>query len=188
VRFTSPVKLYLACAAVFFLCAPLAGFTLEQILASDTAGTLSQVVESEIRRTGLDRRLFAERFDLRFQTVYTALLVVSMLGGSAMLAFLFRRQRRPFGAHVVFELPYVSFLYLITIVLGVILRFAPPLPLLSLGATLAVLAPYMFVAQRRVYRESRTRIFLKTAAMILFALVFDNFVNFLALVLTLRLV
>jgi hypothetical protein len=188
VSFTSPVKLYLACAALFFLCAPLAGFTLEQILASDNAGTLTRFVGSEIARTGLDRRVFTERFDIRFQTVYTLLLFLSVLGGSAMLSLLFRRQRRPFGAHVVFELHYVSFLYLTTIMLGAVLQFFPPSTFLSLGATFAVLAPYLFLALRRVYRESRARTFLKTAGMLLFALLFDNLINFLALVATLRLV
>jgi hypothetical protein len=36
--FTSPVKLYLVCAAIFLLLAPLAGFTLEQMLAGDSSG------------------------------------------------------------------------------------------------------------------------------------------------------
>ena len=33
--FTSPAKLYVVGAAIFFLCAPLAGFTLQQMLASE---------------------------------------------------------------------------------------------------------------------------------------------------------
>jgi hypothetical protein len=186
--FTSPLKLYLACAAIFFLLAPVAGFTLEQMLAQDSSGQLAGFVGARMAAKGIDRALFAERFDLRFQTVYTVSLFVSMLGGAALLALLFRRQRRPFGAHVVFELHYVSFLYLITIVLGAVLKWLPANPYAGPVAALAVLGPYLFVALRRVYREPAPRILWKTAAMMLFGVIFDSTVNFLALIVTLRLV
>ncbi len=186
--FTSPLKLYLACATIFFLCAPVAGFTLEEMLAADPSGAVAQWVEAERSAKGLDLGVFAERFDLRFQTVYTLLLFASVLGAAAMLALLFKRQRRPFGAHVVFELHYVAFLYLLSILLGIVLRWVPPVPALSLLATVAVIAPYLFIALRRVYRESSGRTLLKTVAMLVFALLFDNFVNFIALVATLKLV
>lgn len=188
VRYTSPVKLYLACAAIFFLLAPFAGFALEDMLASDPSGTIARWVAEEVARKGLHRDLFVERFDLRFQTVYTVSLFLSVIGGAAMLAFLFRRQRRPFGAHIVFELHYVSFLYLATLIVGFLLERLPSMPLASLLATLAVLAPYLYLALRRVYREPVGRTLLKALAMIAFALLLDGAVNFLALVATLALV
>ncbi len=187
-RYTTPLRLYLACAAIFFLCAPFAGFTLEDLLKADTSGLLARMVNAEVARTGLTPTHFAERFDLRFQTVYTLLLFVTMLGGAGMLALLFRRQCRPFGAHVVFELQSVSFLYLATIALGLALRLAPPHPLASLVATYAVIGPYLFVALRRVYREPAARILWKTGVLLLFALLFDNLMNFVGLIVTLKLV
>ena len=111
-----------------------------------------------------------------------------MLAGAAMLALLFRRQRRPFGTHVVFELHYMSFLYLIFIALGLALRPFPPNPLLSILSVLAVLGPYMFMALRRVYGDGAGRTLWKTVVMILFALVFDNLMNFVALMLMLKLI
>jgi hypothetical protein len=187
-RYTAPVKLYLACAAIFFLCAPIAGFTLEQLLAADSGGALERLVTGEMTRQGLERAHFAERFDLRFQTVYTFLLFASMLGNAAMLALLFRRQKRPLGAHVIFELHYVSFLMLLSIVLGFVLRGLTHAPLASVVATLAVLSPYLFMALRRVYREPRGPTLWKTAALLVFALLFDNLMNFVSLVVTLKLV
>ena len=186
--YTSPLRLNLACAAIFFLCAPFAGFRLEDLLAADNGDLLTKLVNEEAARTGLTAGHFAERFDLRFQTVYTLLIFVTMVGGAAMLALLFRRQRRPFGAHVVFELHYISFLYLIMVALGLALRPFPTHPLVNMLSTFGVLGPYLFLALRRVYREPRGRILWKTVAMMLFAVLFDNIMNFIALMVTLKLV
>jgi hypothetical protein len=185
---TAPLKLYLACAAIFFLCAPFVGCTLEDLLADDTGGALKSLVTAEVARTGLTPDHFAERFNLRFQTVYTLLLFVAMLGSAMMLALLFRRQQRPFGTHVVFELHYVSFLYLSFIAIGLAHRPFPPNPLLSILLAFAVLGPYMFMALRRVYGEPAWRTLWKTGVMLLFAGVFDNLMNFVALMVIFKLI
>ena len=186
--YTSPIKLYLACAAIFFLLAPWAGFTLGDIVAGDPAGDLASIVNSDMAARQMDRERYYERFDLRFQTAYTLSLAVSMLTGAGMLALLFRRQRRPFGAHVVFELHYISFLYVVTIVMGSLLTLLPPHPLGGMIAVLVVLGPYLYLALRRVYGEPHRRIAWKAAVMILFALVIDSLVSFLAVLVTMRLV
>lgn len=187
-RYTAPLKLYFACAAIFFLLAPVSGFTLDRLLQADRGGTLTTLVERTQTAKGLTPERFEDRFDLRFQTVYTVSLFVSVVGGALMLALLFRRQRRPFGAHVVFELHYVSFLYLATIILGFVLRFAPPNPALNLTLTMAALAPFLAFALKRVYAEPWRATLLKTAAMLLFGFVLDNIVNLGALLVTLALV
>jgi hypothetical protein len=79
--YTSPIKLYLAAAAIFFLLAPFAGFTLAQLLENDTAGATRQALGPMLPSEPAERALFFERFDLRFQTVYTASLSVSVIGG-----------------------------------------------------------------------------------------------------------
>lgn len=186
--YTAPVKLYLASAAIFFLLAPYAGFTLATMLENDPGGDLAALLGPLIPADPAARALFFERFDLRFQTVYTVSLVVSVMGGAAMLALLFRRQRRPFGAHVVFELHYISFLYVATIATGWAVRLLPPHPLTGPLSALAVLAPYLYFALRRVYAEPPRRLVWKAGAMILFAILLDSLVSFLAVLLTLRLV
>lgn len=63
----------------------------------------------------------------------------------------------------------------------------PPHPAAGALVVLAILGPYLYIALRRVYQPSR-RLALKAAAMILFALVLDSIVSFLAVLLTIRLV
>lgn len=186
--YTSPIKLYLACAAIFFLLAPYAGFSLDQILSQPSSRDLATVVNRELAGRNIDRALFFERFDLRFQTVYTIILFASAMASAGMLALLFRRQRRPFGAHVVYGLHYVSFLYLITIVLGWVLRLLPPWPAGGLVLTLVFLSTYQFFALRRVYGEPVRQLWWKVAVMIVFALVFDSIISFLALFITMKLI
>lgn len=186
--YTSPLKLYLAAAAIFFLLAPFAGFTLEQMLENDAAGTTRQALGPMLPSEPAARELFFERFDLRFQTVYTASLIVSVIGGAAMLALLFRRQRRPFGAHVVFELHYISFLYLATAATSWLIARLSPHPLAAPVLALAVLAPYLYLALKRVYAEPARRLVWKAITMILFAILLDSIVSFLAVLVTIRMV
>lgn len=188
-RYTAPLKLYLAAAAVFFLCAPFAGFTLADMMAGDTTGSVEQMVTSALAAKDMERAVFVERFDVRFQTVYTAGLFVSMFAGALVLALLFRGQRRPFGAHVVFELHYVAFLYLFTIAFGVVMDLLGILgTVTALIVSMALILPYLFLAVGRVYGESSGRTAWKVAVLFLFAFVFDNLVNVMTVVVTLKLV
>lgn len=188
VLYTSPIKLYLASAAIFFLLAPFSGISVEGITRQDPTGTAARMIAEQAAASGLSERHFIERFELRLQTVYTASLALSVLAGAVMLSLLFRSQRRAFGAHVVFELHYVSFLYFATIALGFALRFRARWEYAGAVLMFAVLAPYLFAALRRVYRERPRTILWKTAAMMLFAIIADSIVNLLALLVTLQLV
>ena len=187
--YTAPMKLYLAAAAIFFLCAPLAGFTLADMVATDTTGSFEKLVSAAMASKQMDPEVFVERFDVRLQSVYTAGLFVSVFATALLLGLLFRGQRRPYGAHVVFELHYVAFLYIFTIVLGIV---GKPLGItgtpLAMFLGFAVILPYLFLALRRVYAESNASIAWKTAAVFVFALVFDSLVNLMTLVVTLKLV
>ena len=87
--------------------------------------------------------LFAERFDFRLQTVYTFGLSISLVAVALLLSMLFRRRRRPFGAHVVFALHYVAFLYSAGLLVGVARRiFAMP-PLLNVAFAYVIIGPYL---------------------------------------------
>ena len=104
------------------------------MLANDPSGDLTRLIGPRIPSAAAGRALFFERFDLRFQTVYTASLIVSVLGGACMLG------------------------------------------------------PYLFLALRRVYGEPARRLAWKAGSMILFAIVLDSIVSFLAVLVTIRLV
>src|SRR5262245_34174834 len=56
--YLSPLKLYLVCAAIFFLSAPVAGFKLESMLAADTSGTLGTLVSARVLERRLDPAVF----------------------------------------------------------------------------------------------------------------------------------
>lgn len=188
-RYLSPLKLYFLAAAIFFLAAPFVGFSLEDLTANDPAGTLTAMVESRRTERGLEAGLFAERFDLRVQTVYTLSLSVSVIVAALILRGMFRTGTRFLGPHVVFALHYVSFLYLAAIALGGLLKWAEwHSAAASLVSTYAVLVPYMLAALRRVYRESWPRTALKGLGLLLAGFFVDNLVNLCALFLTLWLI
>jgi Protein of unknown function (DUF3667) len=161
--YLSPIKVYFACAAIFFLAAPLAGFTLPSLIADDTSGELLRLVAARAAARGLDAAVFSQRFDLRLPSIYTLALGSGVLA-IALLLWLFRR-RIPFGAHVVFALHYFAFLYLLTAAAGASRRLGVP-DEAAAGAAIALLAPYAVIALRRAYPQSLPRILLKSALMI----------------------
>ena len=151
-RYLSPLKAYLVCAAIYFLSAPLAGFTLASMLEGDRSGVLRALVSARAAARQLDPSYFQARFDMRVQSVYTVTLGIAALVFAAMLQVLFRTPRRPYGAHLIFALHYVSFMYLATIAAGLSRRAGVSIDLAALGGYL-VIVPYLILALRRVYAE-----------------------------------
>jgi hypothetical protein len=185
--YLAPMKVYLLCGAIFFFAAPYTLFTLDGVVAADTTGLLRNSVESARQSSGLSPRHFAERFDWRFQSVYTVSLALSVAALALMTALLFRANRQPAAMHLVFALHYVAFLYLLGIVIGV--GATGPLPqALSLPLLYAILAPYMFFALRRVFRGGTTSTIVKTITVLGASLIVDSLVNLMAFMLTLRVI
>lgn len=82
-----------------------------------------------------------------------------------------------------------SFLYLAAIGLGAITEaFQVRSPVMSLAMTYAVLAPYLFIALRRVYRDTVVRTVLKMLVIFAVTFVVDSLTNVGALILTVWLV
>lgn len=185
-RFLSPLKLYFVAAAVFFFAAPYSGFSMQVMLRQDTTGELKQVVDRRIQDRAISPELFAERFDLRLQTVYTLALGVSVIASALLLQLLFRHQ--PLGAHLVFALYYVAFIYLAALVVGGANYVLGTSALWTTASSYAVIGPYLFVALRRVYGGSAAATIAKVTVFCLGTLIVDLAVNFAALALTLWLV
>ena len=185
--YLAPLKVYLLCAALFFLLAPYAGFTLEA-LAKGSLAPLEPLVRARSEAAHVDPSVFAERFDIRFQTVYTAALSISVLSVAAVMGVLHRRQRLPFGAHVVFGLHYVAFIYVLSAVSGLTAMQTGAGQALHIAAVVLVLGPYLALAMRRVYGDSPVSAVLKAAAMLVVGTVVDGIVGFAAIFLTLRIV
>jgi hypothetical protein len=138
--YLTPFKVYVVCAAMFFLAAPTAGFTLASMLEADQSGTLSRLVSARAAGRGLDRPLFNARFDVRVQSVYTMTLGAVAVLFALWLQWLFRKQQRPYGAHLIFALHYVAFMYLLTIAVGMSRRIGLSVDVAA-AAGYAVIAP-----------------------------------------------
>jgi hypothetical protein len=184
--YLTPFKLYLVCAAIFFLSAPIAGFTLRSLIESDRSGTVGRLVSARVADDDPDRPLFNARFDVRVQSVYTIAVGIEALVLAVMLHLLFRNQHRPYGAHLIFSLHYVAFMYLLTIGVGIARTLGVSTDLAAtIGYTL--LMPYLVVALKRVYAESTRAILLKAAALIALIVALNGLANVVAIRLTLAL-
>jgi hypothetical protein len=84
-----------------------------------SSGDLRRLVSAHVAERDPERPLFNARFDVRVQSVYTITLGVASIVFALMLQLLFRKTSRPYGAHLVFALHFVSFMYLLTIAAGV---------------------------------------------------------------------
>jgi len=184
--YRSPFKLYLVCAAIFFVSAPVAGFRLASMLESDPSGPLSRLVSARAAERALDRPLFNARFDIRVQPIYTATLGTVAIAFALMLQLLFGKEDKPYGAHLTFALHYVSFMYLVTIAAGASRTIGVSMGTATI-AGYALLVPYLILALKRVYSERTGEILLKAGALLLLSFAFNNVAAFAAIRLTLAL-
>jgi len=185
--YLTPVKVYVVCAAMFFIAAPTAGFTLASMRDADRSGTLSMRASARAAERGLSPPLFDARFDLRVQSVYTAVLGAAAVVFALLLQSLFRKQRRPYGAHLIFALHYVAFMYLVTIAAG-LSRTIGVSEDVAAAAGYAVIVPYLILALKRVYAESTGVIVGKAIPLVLLTLILNGLASYAAIRMTFALV
>jgi hypothetical protein len=164
-----------------------AGFKLASMLDSDASGYLSRLVSARAAERGLDRPLFNARFDVRVQSVFTITLGVAAIIFALMLQLLFLKKHRPYGAHLIFALHYISFTYLITIAAGVSRTMGVSMDAASI-AGYALIVPYLILALKRVYSEPTGVVLLKAAALLLLTFALNKGASLAAIRLTLVLV
>ena len=99
----------------------------------------------------------------------------------------FRKQLRPYGAHLIFALHYVAFMYLVTIAAGVSRTIGLSVDVAA-AAGYALIVPYVILALKRVYTEPTGLILLKAGALLLLTIVLNGLANFAAIRMTLALV
>ena len=186
-RYLSPFKTYLVCAAIFFLSAPVAGFTLTSMLDADRSGVLRGLASARAAERQLDPSYFNARFDVRVQSVYTVVLGVAALVFALTLQALFRTRRWPYGAHLAFALHYVAFMFLVTVAAGLSRRTGLSIDLAA-AAGYAAIAPYLVLALRRVYEVPAAALAWKGAILLLLTIVLNNLASFIAIRVTLALV
>jgi len=184
--YLTPFKVYLVCAALFFLSAPVAGFRLSSLIESDRSGTLARLVSARVAEDDPGRPLFNARFDVRVQSVYTIALGVVAIVCALVLQLLFRTQSRLYGAHLIFSLHSVAFMYLLTIAIGACRRIGMSTDLAAITGYLC-LTPYLVLALKRVYAEPTGAVLAKAAVLVAVIVVLNGVANFVAIRLTLAL-
>jgi hypothetical protein len=185
--YLTPLRLYLVCAALFFLAAPWAGFTLEEMIQHDPSGSLSSLASTQMADRGLDRAHFTERFDLRIQSVYTIAVGAGVIASALLLQLMSWRSHIPLGAHLVFALHFVSFEYLVTVAIGITRRLGVSNEAAS-AIGLCLLAVYLVLALKRVYSDTATAVLLKAVALFALMLAINYAASAAAIRLTLRMV
>ena len=183
--YLTPLQLYFVGAALFFLAAPFAGFTLTAMMASDESGELASLVVARAADRGLNPAMLAQRFDLQVKSVYTLALGTGVIAVAGTLQLLCRSNLR-FGAHLVFALHYYCFLYLATAATGAVRQLGV---LEDVAALLAVclIGAYLFFALRLNYAGPTALTLLRWAAVLIVVLAFNYLADTTAVRLTLAL-
>jgi hypothetical protein len=183
----NPVKLYLVCAAIFFLMAPVAGFNLASMIDEDPSGSLGALVSARAAESSLDRSLFNARFDVRVQSVYTISLGAGAIIIALMLQLLFWKKAMAYGAHLIFALHYVSFMYLTTVAAGASHAMGVSTEAVVI-AMYALVVPYLILALKRVYLQANGVTLLKASALLILTFAVNGFASYVAIRFTLALV
>lgn len=184
-RYLTPLQLYLVCAAVFFLAAPIAGFRLTSMIDADRTGDLARLVAMRVDERGLDAPTFNRRFDIRIQSVYTLALGAGVITMATTLQLL-SRNALPFGAPLAFALHFFGFLFLVTAAAGATRRLG-----LSDETAAAIafcfIGAYLLAAIRRVYAGPIRFVLLRWAIVFVTILGFNHLADVAAIRLTLAL-
>jgi Protein of unknown function (DUF3667) len=162
VRYTQPLSLYLAAAAVFFFVnayRPFLSFDVERrrvtssLSGARLTGGLDEHSMAHLAARGISLEVFKERFEATVTGYLPALLVGSVLLFGLVLHLFHRRQRRGYLEHAVFALHWSAFYLLLLIVERLLPQGAGGLR--APDVMLAVLsAVYLALALRRVYGQS----------------------------------
>jgi hypothetical protein len=156
------------------------------LIESDRSGTVGRLASARVADDDPGRPLFNARFDVRVQSVYTIALGIEATLLAMMLLLLFRKQHRPYGAHLIFALHYVAFMYLLTIGVGASRRLGVSTDLAA-AVGYALLTPYLVLALKRVYPGPTGVTLLKAGVLIALIMFLNGIANFVAIRLTLAL-
>jgi hypothetical protein len=162
VRYMSPVQVYLAAVALFFLTNAYRPFVsvdvatrriVTSLNAAAVSGSISREKLAELARQGTPLTLYRERFEGAITGWMPTFLIGSVVLFALALGLFFRRQRHGYVGHLVLALHWTAFFLLLMIVdrlLPAHGRNSSPV-----GVALFVIAvTYLVLALRRVYARS----------------------------------
>ena len=185
-RYLKPLQVFVLCNVIFFFTVPLTGFnTLTTPLDIHIGGTpysqrARRMVKGALERKQVTLDEYRVRFDAVIQNQAKSLVIVMALMFAFVLLPLYWRRRRFFVEHLVFATHFYSLFLLLLPALhfgmAPLFRAAHRLGLLSTDAGydvsftvifLTLCAAYLYVAQRRVYKQGRAVTLLKCLALTL---------------------
>lgn len=182
-----PLTLLLNLIAVFFLIGAPGNFTFATIVKQDRTGRIVARVEERAARDGVPRELVIERFDRRFQSLYSLLIPFSAVVYGAALWLLHRSRRKAWLVHVAGAVHYLCFVFVLAAVLflaGRVLHFGALQNPLTLGADIAASFVYLVLMQHRTYEDAWPAAIAKSAAVLVAGAASDYAVFTAAMLLT----
>ncbi len=192
VRFIPPLTLFLNVVAVFFLFSAVTQFQLSAFARSDTSHHIERSIERRAERAGIDKAVFMERAERRFQGVYTlCLATISLAGYTLLFRLLFLRQWKGWRGAFTLTLHYLAFVFL---VFPVFLASAATVSHAGWGAagravgfvtTGAIAVTWLAGAARRLFGESWPWAIGKGVAIVAVGFVLDNLMFVTAMIVTL---
>jgi hypothetical protein len=168
-RYIPPLRLFLTLFALQFLAftfyQPAALYTVKSFERFDNAGALTRLVEKRAVTRHLTREEYEERLDERWHKNYSLLQLMNIAGLAVVLKVLHRK--RYFAEHLVFAAHMLCFSYIVALVVDwpiyAIAGFHPgPLQKALTATTIGIQLVYLFLAQRRFYRDGTRSAAIKT--------------------------
>ncbi len=159
-RYIPPLRLFLTLFALQFLAftlyPPTAMYSIASMERFDKAGALTKLVEKRAHTRRLSHQEFEQRLDERWHKNYSLLQLFNILGVALVLKLL--HWRRYFVQHLVFAAYFLSFAYIVSLVVDwpiyAVAGFQPgPLQKVVTTITIGILLVYLYFAQRRYYGD-----------------------------------
>lgn len=169
-RYIPPLRLFLTLFALQFLLLtfykPAAIYSVGSFMKFDSGGALTRLVKKGAAKRHLTTEEFQERVDERWHKNLSLLQLVHIVGLALVLKML--HHRRYLVEHLVFAAHFLSFSYLVTMVIVfpiyAVVGFKPGPQQKALTAlTIVIMLIYLFLAQRRFYGDSKGAAIVKTA-------------------------
>jgi hypothetical protein len=168
-RYIAPLRLFLTLFALQFLAftfyQPAAIYTVASMKKFDKAGALTRLIEKRAVKLHLKPDELEQRIDERWHKNYSLLQLMNIAGLAVVLKVLYRK--RYFAEHLVFAAHFLAFSYMVTLVIDwpiyALAGFQPgPLQKAVSATTIAIQLVYLFIAQRRFYKDAPPSTAMKT--------------------------
>ncbi len=169
-RSIPPLRLFLTLFALQFLAytayKPAAIYSIGTMRKFDTGGNLTRLLDRKAAKEHLTHDEMAGRIDEHFHHNLSMLQLANIAGIAIVLKLLYLRRKRALVEHLVFAAHYLSFSYIVTLLIWpvyAVMGFAPgPLQRVMMGVIIAVSLTYFYFAQLRYYGLGTGKTIVKT--------------------------